>query len=120
MNAEGYFGVGGSVHCVHTTHNRLSRIVDLVPFQYMSMYCSHQPAWVGPDVYVIFEMTPLDDHQTKLSFRLRTVKRDRVTREVARVFASRRTRAEFDYDRLRHALERSDSVAATEASLVAT
>jgi hypothetical protein len=84
------------------------------------MYFSHKPAWAGPDVYVIFEMIPLGDRLTRLSFRLQTVKRDAVTRRLARVFASRSTRIEFDYDRLRRALERSDAVAATEASLVAT
>jgi hypothetical protein len=101
-NVFGRSGVGGETHCSHGSFDRISRILDWRPFHYYTLESYHKPAWKGPPALVIFEFIPVDAERTRISFRLRSLRRDWLTLQIFRLFVKSFLHKEFttEYDRL--------------------
>ena len=107
-NAVGRFEVGAEAHCAHGNYFRVSRFVDYRPFHYYTMHCVHRPFWACPPLHVQFEMTPIDAEHTRLSFRIRTTRRDPITVWLTRKLAPKLIAVEIDLTRLSQVLESED------------
>lgn len=109
-NSAGRTGVDAEFHCDHGAFTRVTRLLDWRPFHYMtniSVQSFHAMPWKGPPCQGIFEFIPVDAGRTKLSFRLRSLRRDFFTLQLVRLFMKRVMDKEYDanFDRLDKILE---------------
>ena len=104
-NSEGRMGVDSEFHCDHGAFNRVTRMLDWRPFNYMtntSIQTFHKINWKGPAFLCMYEFIPLDNERTKLSFRSRSLRRDWFTMQLFRLFIKRMLdkENEADFNRL--------------------
>lgn len=112
-NNSGRMGVDAEFHCDHGSFTRVTRVVDWRPFHYMTnttVQIFHKMSFKGPRCQAIYEFIPIDAHRTKLSFRLRSIRRDWFTRQLVRLFLKRIMDKEYaaDYDRLDKILAKAE------------
>ncbi len=104
-NDSGRMGIDAEFHCHHGAFSRMTRMQDWRPFQYMTnitIQTFHKTRFKSPPFLVTFELTPIDAQRTKLSFRMRSLRRDWFTLQFIRFFMKRSFDKEnnFEYDRL--------------------
>ena len=109
-NSANRTGVDAEFHCDHGAFTRVTRLLDWRPFHYMTninVQSFHAMPWKGPPCQGIFEFIPVDAGRTKLSFRLRSLRRDFFTMQLVRLFMKRVRDKEYDadFDRLDKILE---------------
>jgi hypothetical protein len=115
-NDSGRMGVDAEFHCDHGAFTRVTHMLDWRPFHYMTnttVQTFHQLPVKGPPCQGIYEFIPIDAEHTKLSFRLRCLRRDWFTMQLVRLFMKRTMDKEYeaDFNRLDKVLaEMQDSV----------
>ena len=86
-NSSGRMGVDSEFHCDHGKFTRVTRMLDWRPFHYMTnvtIQSFHRVPVKAPKSMVTFEFIPVDEGHTKLSFRVRSLRRDWVTVQFLR------------------------------------
>src|SRR5258708_18032488 len=104
-NNSGRLGVGAEFHCDHGAFTRVTRMLDWRPFHYMTnvtVQSFNKLPLKAPESMVTFEFIPVDSRHTKLSFRVRCLRRDWFTVQFMRRIAKHVFNKEndSDYDRL--------------------
>ena len=108
-NNSGRMGVGAAFHCDHGAFTRVTQMLDWRPFHYMTnttVQSFHKLPLKSPKSMVTFEFTPIDSGHTKISFRVRSLRRDWFTVQFLRWIGKRLfdKENEGDYDRLEKVL----------------
>ena len=104
-NSSGRMGVDSEFHCDHGAFTRVTRMLDWRPFHYMTnvtVQSYNKLPLKTPKSMATFEFTPVDAGHTKLSFRVRCLRRDWFTVQFMRRIAKHVFNKENkeDYDRL--------------------
>jgi len=104
-NSSGRMGIGAEFHCDHGTFTRVTQMLDWRPFHYMTnttVQSFHKLPLKSPKSMVTFEFIPIDSGHTKISFRVRSLRRDWFTVEFLRRIGKRLfdKENEKDYNRL--------------------
>ncbi len=89
-NGSGRLGVDSEFHCDHGAFTRVTRMLDWRPFHYMTNVTSQSYNMLplkAPKSMVTFEFIPVDAGHTKLSFRVRSLRRDWFTVQFMRRIA---------------------------------
>ena len=104
-NSSGRMGVGAEFHCDHGAFTRMVQMLDWRPFHYMTnvtVQSFNKLPLKSPKSMVTFEFIPVDASHTKLSFRIRCLRRDWFTvqfmRRIAKYVFNKENKG--DYDRL--------------------
>jgi uncharacterized protein YndB with AHSA1/START domain len=113
-NNSGRLGVGAEFHCDHGAFTRITRMLDWRPFHYMTnvtVQSFNKLPLKAPESMVTFELIPVDAGHTKLSFRVRSLRRDWFTVQFLRRIAKHVFNKEnnSDYDRLDKVLAKMQS-----------
>jgi len=108
-NNSGRMGVGAAFHCDHGAFTRVTQMLDWRPFHYMTnttVQSFHKLPLKSPKSMVTFEFIPIDSGHTKISFRVRSLRRDWFTVQFLRWIGKRLfdKENEGDYDRLEKVL----------------
>src|ERR1051326_1613851 len=113
-NSSGRMGVGAEFHCDHGAFTRVTQMLDWRPFHYMTnttVQSFHKLPLKSPKSMVTFEFIPLDSCHTKISFRVRSLRRDWLTvqflRRIGKHFFDKEN--EGDYNRLDKVLAKMQS-----------
>ncbi|HEY1871077.1 MAG TPA: SRPBCC domain-containing protein, partial [Chitinophagaceae bacterium] len=117
-NSSGRMGVGSEFHCDHGAFTRVTRMLDWRPFHYMTnitIQSFNKLPLKSPRSMVTFELIPVDAGHTKLSFRVRSLRRDWFTIQFMRRIAKHVFDKECnsDYNRLDKVLtemQREDNI----------
>jgi len=91
-NSFGRIGVDAEFHCDHGSFSRITRLLDWRPFHYMtnvSVQSFHKLPFKAPPCQGIYEFIPVDTEHTKLSMRLRSLRRGWFTMLIVRLFMKR-------------------------------
>jgi uncharacterized protein YndB with AHSA1/START domain len=109
-NSSGRMGVGAEFHCDHGAFTRVTQMLDWRPFHYMTnatVQSFHKLPLKSPKSIVTFEFIPIDSRHTKISFRVRSLRRDWFTVQFLRRIGKRLfdKENEGDYNRLDKVLE---------------
>jgi len=91
-NQSGRLGVDSEFHCDHGAFTRITRLLDWRPFHYMSninVQSFHKLRMKGPQFQGIYEFIPVDAEHTKVSMRVRSLRRDWFTMLTIRLFLKR-------------------------------
>ncbi len=104
-NSSGRLGVDAEFHCDHGAFTRVTRMLDWRPFHYMTnttVQSYNKLPLKAPKSMVTFEFIPVDAGHTKLSFRVRCLRRDWFTVQFMRRIAKHIFNKENnnDYNRL--------------------
>jgi len=104
-NSSGRMGIGAEFHCDHGAFTRVTQMLDWRPFHYMTnttVQSFHKLPLKSPKAMVTFEFIPIDSGHTKISFRVRSLRRDWFTVEFLRRIGKRLfdKENEKDYNRL--------------------
>jgi hypothetical protein len=104
-NNAGRMGVDAEFHCDHGSFTRITHMLDWRPFHYMtniSVQTFNKLPWKGPPCQGMYEFIRVDTGHTKLSFRLRCLRRDWFTMQLVRLFMKRTMDKEYkaDFNRL--------------------
>ena len=110
-NTSGRLGVGAEFHCDHGAFTRVTQMLDWRPFHYMTnttVQSFHKLPLKSPKSMVTFEFIPVDSGHTKISFRIRSLRRDWFTVQFLRRIGKRLfdKENEEDYNRLDKVLEK--------------
>jgi hypothetical protein len=100
-NDHGRTGVDAEFHCDHGAFSRVTRLLDWRPFHYMTnitVQSFRNMPWKGPPCQGIYEFIPVDAGRTKLSFRLRSLRRDWFTMQLVRLLMKRVMNKEYEAD----------------------
>jgi hypothetical protein len=109
-NSSGRTGVDAEFHCDHGAYSRVTRLLDWRPFHYMTNITVQSFSKLplkGPACQGIYEFIPIDSERTKISFRLRSLRRDWFTMQIIRLLMKRVMDKEYnaDFNRLDKILE---------------
>ena len=113
-NSSGRMGVGAEFHCDHGAFTRVTQMLDWRPFHYMTnttVQSFHKLPLKSPKSMVTFEFIPIDSRHTKISFRVRSLRRDWFTVQFLRRIGKRLfdKENEEDYNRLDKVLAKMQS-----------
>ncbi len=100
-NSSNRMGVDAEFHCDHGSFTRITRMLDWRPFHYMtnvSVQTFRKIPWKGPQFQGMYEFKPVDAAHTKLIFRTRSMRRDRFTMVLMRLFLKRTLDKEYNTD----------------------
>ena len=91
-NSSGRMGIDTEFHCDHGSFFRATRLLDWRPFHYMSNVSVQSFHWLpmkAPPCQGIYEFIPVDANHTKISIRIRSLRRGWFTMLLIRWFMKR-------------------------------
>jgi len=91
-SSSGRIGINTEFHCDHGSFSRVTRLLDWRPFHYMTnvtVQSFHKLPFKGSPCQCIYEFIPVDAGHTKVSMRLRSLRRGWFTMLIFRSFIKR-------------------------------
>jgi len=106
----GRIGVGAQFHCDHGAFSRVTRMLDWRPFHYMTNVTHqrfHKIPFKASPVQCTFEFLPLENGRTRISYRMRSIRRDWLTMTLTHLVMKKMLDKENDteFNRLERVLE---------------